>query len=329
MKHKGAEAPRNSGARTRFPLPLRLRSARAALLLAAGCAAPPVEPGDAEQRFIEAAAITYRGLAALETHSLEDMLDAENRLPAVVRAEILGHARAGAAAARALVADDPDDADGHLLLALHLGFTGIAKGKVRAFLEGIPRKVIRAYEAARARDETVRAAGPLQVQGRFRTIVPFPYRDVDEAVACLERARSIAPVKQTLFFLGDAYAWQKRIPDARAAWRGALAAAPAPHAVPIAPLVDELLRMRLRACEAIPAGFGRLRGSAVGAPPPGGGVPAGDAHASPVPGCVAAPCGVSWTQRRRRDFAWLVLARPRADAGIASQALKKTASPPR
>jgi len=204
-----------------------------------------VQPGDAEQRFVDAATIAYRAMAALRTESLHDLLDAENRLPKEARRAMLPATSAGAAAARAEIEADPADAVGHLLLAMHLGFEGVAKGKVRAFLEGIPGRVQHAYREAIELDERVRAAGPLQVKGRFRTIVPFPYRNLRVAVEALERARSIAPVKQTLFFLGDAYAWQGRIEEARQAWQAALAAPPAEHARALAPLVDVLIEQRL------------------------------------------------------------------------------------
>jgi hypothetical protein len=143
------------------------------------------------------------------------------------------------------VVEKEDDAESHLLLALNLGMKGVGLGKLRAFLEGVPTSVMHAYRRAIELDETVRNGGPLQIEGRFRTIVPFPYRNLDKAVAALERARNLAPVKQTLFFLGDAYAWQGRIDDARATWGAARAAEAAPHALPLAPLVDELLRQRL------------------------------------------------------------------------------------
>ena len=184
-------------------------------------------------------------MAALETESLPDLLDAENELPSAAREEILRHAAAGAAAARGMIRSDSEDALGHLMLALHLGFEGIAKGKVRAFFEGIPNRVISSYRTAIRLDETVRAAGPLQVKGRFRSITPFPYRDQPEAIAALERARSLAPVKQTLLFLGDAYARSGRLTDAKKVWTEALRADPASHAAPLAPLVDVMIERRL------------------------------------------------------------------------------------
>jgi tetratricopeptide (TPR) repeat protein len=203
-----------------------------------------VRQGDAEQEFLRAAAATYEAMAVLEPDSLEGLLDAENDLPKAARETILQHALAGAAAARRMIATDP--ANGYLLLALHLGFQGVAKGKVQSFFEGMPTQIIDAYTQAIEIDETTRTAGPLQVKGRFRTVVPFPYRDVGAAIVALERARSIAPVKQTHFFLGDAYARRGRIEDARASWESARRAEPAPHAMTLAPLVDVLVDQRLR-----------------------------------------------------------------------------------
>ncbi|MHC4847694.1 MAG: hypothetical protein ACYTEG_04490 [Planctomycetota bacterium] len=207
------------------------------------CATAPATPGDADQEFADAATATYRAMAALDPDSLAGLLDAESNLPKAARAEILVHARSGAAAARAMIQEG--DVHGHLLLAMHLGLEGVAKGKLASFFEGIPNRVIGSYRKAIEADETMRAAGPLQVKGRFRTVVPFPYRDLALAVEALERARTIAPVKQTHFFLGDAYARQGRIEDARAAWAAARAAEPAPHAAALAPLVDALLDQRL------------------------------------------------------------------------------------
>ncbi|MHC4407392.1 MAG: hypothetical protein ACYS0E_05940 [Planctomycetota bacterium] len=208
------------------------------------CATAPTTPGDADQEFADAASATYRAMAALEPDSLQGLLDAESNLPKSARDEVLGHARSGAAAARAMI--QAGDAHGHLLLAMHLGMEGVAKGKLASFFEGIPNRVISTYRKAIEVDETMRSAGPLQVKGRFRTVVPFPYRDLMLAVAALERARAIAAVKQTHFFLGDAYARQGRVEDARAAWAAALAAEPASHAAALAPLVDVLLNQRLK-----------------------------------------------------------------------------------
>jgi len=181
----------------------------------------------------------------MDAVALQDLLDAENHLPKEVRRAMLGHAAAGTEDARRRVESADGDANAHLLLALNLGMKGVALGKVRAFLEGVPNSVLRAANRAAELDEAVRGAGPLQVKGRFRTIVPFPYRDLRAATELLERARTLDPVKQTLFFLGDAYAWQGRLDEAREAWQAALASAPAPHAKPLAPLVDELVRRRL------------------------------------------------------------------------------------
>ena len=185
-------------------------------------------------------------MADLEPDTLRGLLDAESHLPKSARDEILVHARAGSAAARAMIETDPGAADGYLLLALHLGFEGVAKGKVVSFFEGIPSKVIGAYRKAIEIDKTIRTAGPLQVKGRFRTVVPFPYRDTRLAIEALEEARAIAPVKQTHFFLGDAYARAGRVDDARASWQAGLRAVPAPHAIALADLVDALLEQRLK-----------------------------------------------------------------------------------
>ena len=71
-----------------------------------------------------------------DSAAVSNPLNAESDLPKAARDEILVHAQAGSAAARAMIEADPTAADGYLLLALHLGFEGVAKGKIASFLEG-------------------------------------------------------------------------------------------------------------------------------------------------------------------------------------------------
>ena len=122
---------------------------------------------------------------------------------------------------------------------------GVGKGKATAFLQGIPGRVIEAYEKALALDERVDAAGPLQLKGRFRTIVPWPYRDLKIARKALDRAIEIAPVKQSLFFRGDVHARLGNLEAARDDWNAALHAPVHPPVRPLAPLIDKLVERRL------------------------------------------------------------------------------------
>ncbi|MEM8882604.1 MAG: hypothetical protein AAGD14_00875 [Planctomycetota bacterium] len=228
------------------------------LFLLPACAGPreDPEPPPPEQtpedlrvvgdiHFLAAASATYRALITIESSSMEELLDAENRLPEDVRARVAVHASAGQQIADMWLEQEPDNAEAHLLATSLLGFEGIAKGKLSAFLEGIPNRMTRACAKLIELDETVRSAGPLQVQGRFRTIVPFPYRQLDTAIRSLERARGIAPVKQTLYFLGDAYAWKGRMGEAERTWRAALVAPSSERTEKLAGYIDQLVEQRL------------------------------------------------------------------------------------
>ena len=204
----------------------------------------------AEQFFTRCAIEKDRALLAMDADSLKDLLKGDERIPADARAVILPLARQGVAHAKRAIEIRPDDARGYLLLALNVGMIGLAKGKFDAFMAGVPGRVMRAYSKAIALDETCESAGPLQIEGRFRTLVPFPYRNLRRARTALERAASIARVKQTLLFLGDVY-W--RLNDKSKAirtWRNALQAPPHPPAKPVAGYVDLLIRRRLELADA-------------------------------------------------------------------------------
>ncbi|MHC4955252.1 MAG: tetratricopeptide repeat protein [Planctomycetota bacterium] len=174
------------------------------------------------------------------------LLDAEENLPAYARTHIRPIAMKGIVAAQAAVSARPDDACGHLVLGLNLGMLGISLGKVDAFLSGVPPRVMDAYKKAIELDETCESAGPLQLKGRFHTIVPWPYRDLKKARISLERAAEIARVKQTLFFLGDVYARRGEFERAERTWREALDAPAHPPAEPLAPHIDRLIQRRLK-----------------------------------------------------------------------------------
>ena len=105
--------------------------------------------------------------------------------------------------------------------------------------------MIRANERAIKLDERVDSAGPLQLKGRFRSGVPWPYRDLKLARDALDEAIAIAPIKQSLFFLGDVFARLGDLDSAREAWTAALDAQPHPPAATLGPLVDRLIDRRL------------------------------------------------------------------------------------
>jgi len=184
-------------------------------------------------------------MLAMDADSLGDLLRGEEHLPDDARAVIRPLAKQGITRAKRAIELRPDDARGYLLLAMNVGMLGASLGKVDAFMAGIPGRVIRAYSKATELDETCESAGPLQVEGRFRSIVPFPYRNLRRARASLHRAATIARVKQTLFFLGDAHARAGDMKSAEAAWRAALETPPHPPAKPVAAYVDLLIARRL------------------------------------------------------------------------------------
>ena len=199
----------------------------------------------AQESYLGCVTESYRGMVAADAKSLGDLLNGEERLLGDSRAAIRPFAERGIAHAKAAIALRPDDARSHLLLAMNVGMLGLSIGKFEAFTGGIPSQVIRAYSKALEIDETCDAAGPLQLEGRFRTIVPFPYRNLRRARLSLDRATTIAPVKQTLFFLGDAHARAGDLTAAEDAWRRALAAPPHPPAQSVASYVDLLIERRL------------------------------------------------------------------------------------
>jgi len=228
-----------------------IRAGAVLIALAAACAAPsktpdPVVSETSKELFVRSVTALFRGTAKMPAETLEELLEAENNVPDSLAAELLRYSTPGAEAARAMIKADPENAEAHLLLAIHLSMQGIAKGKTKSFFEGLPSEVIDAYEEAMRINRGAMSAGPLQVQGRFRTVVAFPYRDIDEAQAALVEATKLAPTKQTLFYLGDAYAWQGNLDEARTAWNRSLSAKTAPTSAAIAPFLDQLVQRRLQ-----------------------------------------------------------------------------------
>lgn len=187
----------------------------------------------------------YRASLALECKTLRHLLDAERRLAADARAPIREAAEAGLVAAERALAAKPDDASAQLLVGLNVAMVGVGQGKIAAFMNGIPQRVLTAANRAIKLDQRIDCAGPLQLMGRFRSIVPWPYRDLKLARDALDEAVAIAPVKQSLFFLGDMHARLGDLDAARAAWNAALDAQPFPPAQRLAPLVDKLIERRL------------------------------------------------------------------------------------
>ena len=188
-------------------------------------------------------------MLAMDADSMGDLLRGEERIPNDARAVVRPHAERGIAQAKAAIALRPDDARGYLALARSVGMLGISIGKINAFTSGIPGRVIRAYSKALKLDDTCDGAGPLQIEGRFRTIVPFPYRNLRRARRSLHRAATIARVKQTLFFLGDAHARAGKMEVAEEAWRAALDAPSHPPAEPLAGYIDLLIARRFEFIE--------------------------------------------------------------------------------
>jgi hypothetical protein len=221
------------------------------LALVVACASPPKKPdpvvdeATSEELLAKSTTALFGGMMKMPAENLQDLLEAESHLPVAVSAELLRYSVPGAERARAMIKSDPQNADAHLLLAVHLAIQGLAKGKTKSFFEGTPSQVIKAFEDAARIDKGAMSAGPLQIQGRFRTVVPFPYRDVDLAQSVLAEAAEIAPVKQTLFYLGDAYAWQGDLANARTAWNRSLRAKLGPTTLATATVIDQLVKRRL------------------------------------------------------------------------------------
>jgi len=204
---------------------------------------------NAHAAYLACVAETYRAMVAADADSMGDLLRGEERIPDDARALIRPLAQRGIAEAKAAIALRPEDARGHLALARGVGMLGIAAGKFRAVTSGIPGRVIRAYSKALELGGEREAAGPLQLEGRFRTIAPFPYRNLRRARSSLLRAAKIAPVKQTLFFLGDAYARAGDMEAAMEAWRSASAAPTHASAESLAGSINLLIERRLEAAK--------------------------------------------------------------------------------
>ena len=188
-------------------------------------------------------------MLAMDADSLGDLLRGEERLPEDVRILLRPIAEEGIAEAKAAIALRPDEARAHLAYGRCVGMLGVAMGKLEAVTSGIPGRVIRAYSRAIAIDDSCDGAGPLQLEGRFRTIVPAPYRNLRRARLSLHRAATLARVKQTLFFFGDAHARAGKLEAAEEAWRAALGAPSHPPAEPLARLIDMLIDRRLEMIE--------------------------------------------------------------------------------
>ncbi len=176
---------------------------------------------------------------------IETLLVAGEEIPAERRATLLSLAREGAAFAESATRLDPTRVEGHLALGLNLTIQAIAEGGMNALVQGLPGKIRDAVDKAVAADRLHDGAGPLRLEGRFFTNVPWPLRDLPRAERALLDAEAHAPGAFVHLFLGDLRWRQGRGPEAREAWSRAATASPAPGLRLFDPLASAEARQRL------------------------------------------------------------------------------------
>ncbi|MGQ0614837.1 MAG: hypothetical protein ACT4PV_13965 [Planctomycetaceae bacterium] len=178
---------------------------------------------------------------------IDTLLVAGERIPAERRATLLSLAREGAAFGEAAARLEPARVEGHLTLGLNLTIQAIAEGGLNALMQGLPGRIRDAVDRAVAADRLHDGAGPLRLEGRFFTNVPWPLRDLARAERALLDAERIAPGAFVHLFLGDLRWRQGRASEARDAWSRAAEAAAASDLGLFDPLASAEARQRLLA----------------------------------------------------------------------------------
>lgn len=161
-------------------------------------------------------------LTAHPDASLAAVLAADDQVATPVRKEIVSLCQQGLELAQRAVADGRAEAS--LQVALHLSLLAWANGAARSLFAGYGPRLNQAIAAAVAADERVDGAGPLRLQGRFRTKAPWPYADLELAEQSLQHACALQPNTIHWLFLGDLLWARDRREEARAAWQRAMAA---------------------------------------------------------------------------------------------------------
>jgi hypothetical protein len=177
---------------------------------------------------------------------LADVLLADDQVGDDVRKQIVSLCTQGLELAQR-AASQPGSAAAGLQVALNLSLLAWANGATRSLLAGYGPKLAKAIDAAVAADATIEGAGPLRLQGRFRSKAPWPYGDRALAVRSLQRACELHPIAIHWLFLGDAL-WGRELADeARSAWRQATTAGDDDSTRAVGDLLRQQAMARLRA----------------------------------------------------------------------------------
>ena len=167
---------------------------------------------------------TCEWLRAHPDVSREEVLAADDRVPDAARAEVASLCARGLEFAERALRARPDDFDARLHEGLHASLLAWAQGAAKALMAGYGRRIDGAIDAVVARDPEFDGAAPLRLAGRFRSKAPWPYGDKPAALAALRRATQAAPGLVNHLFYGDALATSRRLAEAEAEWRAAVAA---------------------------------------------------------------------------------------------------------
>jgi hypothetical protein len=186
---------------------------------------PDVEGVDAAERarghFEEANAILHAWLIDYEAGSLEDLLEADDRIGAPEREAIIEEAARGEAWGRRAVSQAPGRVEGPLYQAANLALLALAKGRAQALFEGLPGRFRTACDRAIELDPDHANAAALRLKGKFLMTAPWPVGDPDEAGRALAEAVERAPVSENLLMLGDHAARAGDATRARGLWERA------------------------------------------------------------------------------------------------------------
>lgn len=139
------------------------------------------------------------------------------------------------------------DAGARLFSTLGSGLYLWTLGPLQALANGAATTLPRRVSALAEDFPNFEGASPLRLKGRFQSRAPWPYKEVEEGVATLERAAQVAPLPLNLLFLGDACWLNGEKDEARAAWERATRARADEETMDAAPLLREIARLRLLA----------------------------------------------------------------------------------
>ena len=81
----------------------------------------------------------------------------------------------------------PERAEGHYYAALGVGLWGEAGGIAASFFSGVATKFLERLNLAAALDPDLDRGGPLLAQARFKMVIPWPFRNMDQAKRLLEK----------------------------------------------------------------------------------------------------------------------------------------------